>query len=408
MSRALYPTSSIPLCVAAILFASLYHSAHAQDSAADPYETDAAAFIAEVDQTYPFFDLKRIRETWTAAKQELTEQAAKCSSDTEFLGLVQNAIAALHDSHVYLGDTKATLPPRPKKYYPGLSFMPATQNRVVIMWAGKPYADKLEPGAIVTQIDGKNAREFLYEHAWKVWDEGYYPSLQRARLFAQRIPLKGNKGDRHTLSYISDGEEKTLELTCDTEARSWPHTYNLPPNLTRVGRSFHYAKLDWNIGYMYLRRVDESILTGMRQALDQFDDVAGWIVDLRGNAGGGYGRDLLEQIQAIPSPVAVLIDAGCASAGETLARDFVNLKQARLFGSRTAGSSSAKRTWAFPSGIATLRLPTRSRFGINREPIEFNGIHPHVEVEATPQEVALGLNSTLLRAAEYLRTQRTE
>jgi C-terminal processing protease CtpA/Prc len=52
---------------------------------------------------------------------------------------------------------------------------------------------------------------------------------------------------------------------------------------------------------------------------------------------------LVEEIKRMKRPVAVIIDAGCISAGETLARDFKASTGARLFGSTTAGSSSSKK-----------------------------------------------------------------
>jgi len=79
---------------------------------------------------------------------------------------------------------------------------------------------------------------------------------------------------------------------------------------------------------------------------------------------------------------------------------------ARLLGETTAGASSAKRQWSFPSGFATLTLASRSRFGPDGQPIEFNGVAPHDIVEAVPEEVQRGQNSTILRAEEYLAKKR--
>jgi hypothetical protein len=47
---------------------------------------------------------------------------------------------------------------------------------------------------------------------------------------------------------------------------------------------------------------------------------------------------------------------GCISAGETRVRGLYRQTGARLFGDGTAGASSTKRPWTFPSGIATRRL----------------------------------------------------
>jgi hypothetical protein len=158
---------------------------------------------------------------------------------------------------------------------------------------------------------------------------------------------------------------------------------------------------------MYLRRVDASVPGGVDEALRTYPSLRGWVVDLRGNSGGGYDRQLIERIRRFPKPVAVLIDAGCISAGETLARDFRALAEARLFGSKSAGSSSSKRTWSFPSGIASIRFPVRSRWRNDRRPVEFNGIDPDVQVEAVPEELRAGKNSAILRAHEYI-LQTTE
>jgi len=100
--------------------------------------------------------------------------------------------------------------------------------------------------------------------------------------------------------------------------------------------------------------------------------------------------------------MVVLLDAGAISAGETFARDLVNSAGAYLMGSRTAGSSSAKRSWQIPNGLGTATLPTRSRWGFEGKPIEYNGIVPHKTVEVVPAELQNGINSGIKRAEEYL------
>ena len=368
-------------------------------------ETELAAFFKEVDAAYPFFDLKGIRGDWVETKRRLGEKVKTCASDTEFLGIVIEAIRCLRDAHMGLSNTKAPMPELPVQYYPGLSFMPATQDRVVVMWAADAHAAKLKPGTVVTRIDGQKARAFLEARAKAAWssDSPYFVSSpQRARLFAYRIPLAGRRGETHTLRYLAQEKEQELRVTCDVEARGWPHQYNMPTNLTRASRALAYAKLPSGAGYMYLRSVRTETEDGIRQALARYPEAKGWILDLRGNGGGGYDDKLVERLQTLPQPVAVLLDAGCISAGETLARDLAHNAGARLLGARTAGSSSSKRQWPFPSGIASVTFSTRSRWRNDRQPIEFNGIAPDVELEAVPEEVAQGLNSEIRRAEEYL------
>ncbi len=366
------------------------------------YATDWRAFAKEVDDTYPFFDLKKIRSDWDNAKAGLESRVASCKSDPEFLGIVTDAFRVLRDSHMQLTDTKV-LPSQPgPDFFPVISFMPAAQDRVIVMAADPKHGELAKTGTVVTQIDGVNAHEFLEKRVEDEWKNSFSSSPQRARLFTYRIPLRGKNGDTHTIRYIAAAEEKEATLTCDTEARGWPHVYNFPEGLTRVGRSFLYKKLDSGAGYMYLRRVDPSVVEGVKQALEQVKDVKGWIVDLRGNGGGGYDDALISQIKVMPKPVAVIIDAGCVSAGETLARDFAQYAGARIFGTKSAGASSSKRQWKFPSGIATISIATRSRWRADGKPIEFNGIDPDVVIEPVPEEVQHGKNTELLRAEEYL------
>jgi hypothetical protein len=369
------------------------------------YESDMRAFIDEVDRTYPFFDLKSIRQDWLVKKEGLLRKTADCESDAQFVQIVWDAFLCLRDSHVRIYDSKVKMPRLNREHYPSLCFLPAVDGRVVFMHAPPGQADSLPAGTVVKSIDGVDARRYLEERAKQAWASGgRFSSPQRARLYEYRLPLSGKKGEKHTLVCITGQKEQELIVQNNAEMGGWPHTYNLPKDLKRVGRSYFYGKLPSGIGYMYLRRVDGSVTQGMREALTTHAEVKGWIVDLRGNGGGGYGRDLIELVRAVPRPVAVLIDAGCMSAGETLARDFIRETNARVFGSRSAGASSAKRMWRFPSGIMTISLPTRSRWRHDGEKIEFNGIVPDVEVEAVPEEVQQGLNSCIVRAEEYIKS----
>jgi hypothetical protein len=370
------------------------------------YETDLGAFLQEMDRTYPFFELKGIRKDWEATSNRLREEVKECKSDGDFLGIVLQAIRCLRDGHMGFRDTKASLPPRPPRYYPGISFLPATNERVVIMSAGTDLDPDLKIGTIVTKIDGEDARQDLEDRAGTAWAEGgHFSSPQRARLYEFRIPLRGEKGEKHTITFLADGKEREVEVTSNIEARGWPHWYNRPGNLKQVG-SCSYTRLPSGVGYIYLRRIDRSTGPGLKEAFSTHPDARGWIIDLRGNGGGGYDQALFDALRSLPRPLAILIDAGCFSAGETLARDFVRYGNARLFGSKTAGSSGRKRTWTFPSGIASVSVAVRSHGGIAGRPIEFNGIEPDVKVEALPEEIARGLNSAICRAEEYLIKDR--
>jgi len=376
------------------------HRAAAEDERR--YVKDLAAFFEEMDETYPFFDLKGIRKGWPAVKKRLGKKLRRCSSDEEFLDIVLEAISYLRDGHIGFVEMRGKYPETEPQYYPGIGFMPAAKNRVVVMSAAEKWAKVLKVGTVVTHIDGRQARAVLEKNSRRAWAEGgFFSSPQRARLFEYRIALRGKKGDKHKITYLDGKRKRTVVAISEIQAKGWPHTYNMPKDLVRHGRSCRYGKLPSGVGYIYLRRIDRNTEEGIAAAFSSDADTKAWILDLRGNGGGGYNRGLVEKIAAVGRPLAVLIDAGCISAGETLARDCVRNANARLFGSTTAGSSSAKRRWAFPSRIATLSVPTRSRSGLGRG-IEYFGIQPHEKVEADPKEVERELNSCVLRAEEFL------
>ena len=370
-------------------------------TADDYYAADLDAFFEEVDAHYPFFDLKDIRGPWEASKTRLREAVKACDSDMAFLGLVREAMGALCDSHAGFAKTRVEPPPWPVRFHPNLGFMSASEGRVCIGWAEESNYPGLKPGMIVTEVDGKPARAFLDARGKQCWAEGFTSSPQRARMYEYRIPLRGERGTAHRITFEAKGLAQSCELTCDTEARGWAHVYNLPEDLVRVGSVFHTA-LTEDVGYLYLRRMDGTVLEGLMKAKLAHTACRAWIFDLRGNGGGGYDEALLRVVKNWPAPVAGIIDAGCISAGETFARDLRKLADAQLFGTPTGGASSSKYQWTFPSGIASVTLPSRSRWRADGEPIEFNGIVPDVTVEPNPEDVTSGLNTSIKRARLYL------
>ncbi len=379
------------------------------------YERALAGFIREIDVSYPFFELKNIRRDWDLCKRKLLRDVQSCRSNEAFYRLLDEARRCLRDSHIQFSNLKGEYPQGEKKYYPGISFLPAVKKQVVIMASVPEYGGDLGPGIVVTKIDGQAARKYLEASARKQWRAGgSFSSPQRARLFAYRIPLQGKENESHRIEITRDGKEKEIQVVSKWEARGWPHTYAMPTGLKQHGNCL-YGKLDSGYGYIYLRRIRGDIGEALDAALSRFAGIRGLIVDLRGNGGGGYSAELFTRFNKKQGPtngfwyyggdMTVLIDAGTISAGETFARDLVNIAQAYLMGSRTAGSSSAKRTWQLPHDLGTVTLPTRSRWGFKGQPIEFKGISPHKIVEVEPLELQKGINSGIKRAEEYLEKQ---
>ena len=62
--------------------------------------------------------------------------------------------------------------------------MPGEGDTVVIMLSPPGQEQSLPQGAVVTAIDGVDARQYLDARAEEAWRSGGYPSPQRASLFA--------------------------------------------------------------------------------------------------------------------------------------------------------------------------------------------------------------------------------
>jgi C-terminal processing protease CtpA/Prc len=156
-----------------------------------------------------------------------------------------------------------------------------------------------------------------------------------------------------------------------------------------------YRELEAGIGYIYLRTASNETDAAVAEAVSTMKNLKGLVIDITDDGGGG-GYDL-KSLAPFKGKIAALISARCFSAGETYARDLVSICNARLFGTRTAGSSSAKGEYKLPRGLGTILYSTRSRDGVTG-PIEFNGIEPHEEILYDSEDLAAG-ESTLVKAA---------
>jgi C-terminal processing protease CtpA/Prc len=150
-------------------------------------------------------------------------------------------------------------------------------------------------------------------------------------------------------------------------------------------------------------------------------DAPGLILDMRANGGGGcdheavfgrfvpagkyWGRYQSKGERPFIGPMVVIVDAGVASAGETVAGMFKEDGRAYMIGDApTAGMSSSKTTLALPSGLFSAYFSVfsnKARFNRGRG-IEGVGVPPHEVVPYDPKELAAGIDTQIRRAEELL------
>jgi hypothetical protein len=368
------------------------------------YVKDLEALFKEVQANYPFFDVKGISKDWRARKKALGKRARSCKSDADFIAIATDALKGLRDGHCRFTEVRPKLKKPEPAYWPGLVFLPASKDRVVIAATVTELENRLPRGTVIEKIDGKKARAFLDARGQQAWQYGgFFSRPQRARFFEYRLPLAGDRGAKHVLDVRTGRKKRKVTVRSQHAVKGWLHLYNPPAGLQQSAKSVWHVELEGPTGYVWLRRMDSTAEDGVRKAIEAHQGVRGWIVDLRGNSGGGYDRSFKTLIANLGRRVAVIIDAGAVSAAETFSRDLVNVCKARVFGARTAGSSSSKKVWRFPSGIAAIRYSVRSRSGVGGKPIEFHGIQPDVEIEADPEDVAAGRNTEIVTALAWLQ-----
>jgi carboxyl-terminal processing protease len=89
--------------------------------------------------------------------------------------------------------------------------------------------------------------------------------------------------------------------------------------------------------------------------------------------------------QPVSLPVAVLINAGSASAAEIVAGALKDTERAVIVGERSFGKGSVQSIFRLRNG-AGLRLTTARYFTPSGTTIHEVGVSPHVEVVMTPEE----------------------
>lgn len=179
------------------------------------------------------------------------------------------------------------------------------------------------------------------------------------------------------------------------------------------------------VGYLHLRAMGAGDVASFARDYFEHYDKDGLIIDVRGNRGGNIDSwiigTLLRKVWAYwPSAIAggpastnmqqtfrghlaVLIDEGTYSDGETFAAGVKALDLAPLIGMQTAGAGIwlSDRNSLVDGGQA--RVAENGQFGLDgRWLVEGKGVFPDMPVENMPRAAYLGEDSQLEAALSYL------
>ena len=229
-------------------------------------------------------------------------------------------------------------------------------------------------------------------------------------------------GEEVLLELVRDGET-VLEIV---EPRSrWQvqplHYYDwVERNRARVA-----AESDGSVGYLHLRAMGGSDAASFARDFFEHFDKDGLIIDVRGNSGGNVDSIILSTLlrqawaywrnpahgdaytnmqQTFRGHLAVLINEGTYSDGETFAAGIKTLELGATIGTRTAGAGIWLSDRNRLSDGGQARVAEYAQYGADgRWLIEGRGVSPDIEVVNPPRATYNQEDAQLARALSYLQ-----
>jgi carboxyl-terminal processing protease len=373
-------------------------------------------------RVYPNFQMKGI--DWKKVGQELLPRAAKVHTDREFGLLVEELVARLEDSHAIV-EAGSELPPDPDlpEWDPGVACLIDDKGNpvVYVVESGSPAeAAGLRVGMTVVSVNGVPAKEAM--DLWMREQRKYfgYSSDRLLEYDAARGFLQQYERGTDVTMGLEDINGRNMVISAEaTIGTRYLPRLPMPRKGIEDAANVSWTLLGNGVGYIYVRRIQTGLEESLDQALRDFGDIKGLIIDVRGNSGGGFDSDTaIRNFDLSPAnvaepgrpryrgPIALLIDEKCISAGEGWSSWFIANKRARVFGTTTAGASSRKEAYQLANGMYQVVVPLKAYSGFLDRPIERRGLEPDVEVRCNAGDLARGRDTVVETARDWLMTAK--
>ncbi|HOW69689.1 MAG TPA: S41 family peptidase [Phycisphaerae bacterium] len=413
------------LCFGLTLFA---HCAAAQTATED--ESDAVtekrlevleSLWDNLNRIYPALEYKGIggREWLEPAENRIR----RARSDAEFYDVLLEQMARLNDTHTRI----VSYPGQPKLAPPPLQ-LNQVQGKVAVMRAHP--STELSPGDIITAIGGRPADRCLSDQLRLVCN-----STERGRIreACERL-LCGEPGTTVTATVEgADGVPRVVILRREPAPKFWQE-----PTLSsrELGGSVGYIRIAQWHGQVSGRGIPEEF----DRLLEQFKNLKGIIIDVRGNGGGDdrladrvngrltdkpvvssidfwrkAGTTTYERTIGWVRPrgpwtyrgrAAVLIDEASASACEHFVSGIEAMGHILLVGSPTNGAGGGPTSVTLPDGTQ-LRISRALGLRANGVVFEGHGIPPHIVSTPTLDDLRTGRDAALEIGKEWILSNKT-
>ncbi len=390
-------------------------------------------------------------------RYQLDEDALFAHAETRLLAAttwarydsaIYDVLVAFHDGHLTYHPPSTAAPSRGyDTYLLGLTTVLA--GRTLLVATVEPGSDAaaagVMPGDEVTAIDGRSARDAL-EQAVKgrVWSREESAMTTFVRTWTTVLYPKGDPPRTRRVTIAARGGGAPREVTITP--REAPHERRATTSATTDAKISTVTIRGFEPGVDRRRELDDAIarartdraivfdLRGNRGGIDEVGDrVLADLVEGTASLGtfrvlvapatlalrprwnaltaeaDGYSAPQPLSVPGVPAgrgfhgPVAVVVDAACASTCEIVAAALRADLHAQLFGVTTAGSSGAPVEVTLPTSHGKIAIPTWDLIAADGHAIESDGVVPDVTVVPTPDELAAGHDPPLDAALAYVR-----
>lgn len=312
----------------------------------------------------------------------MDEYYQELDSETLLQGAIDGMLESVGDPYTfyYTPEDLAAMYADHNGLYCGVGMLVSSdrQGRLVVLRVFKnspAQAAGLLPGDVILSADGETVSAETTEAM----------NLATAR-------IKGEAGTYVRLDVLR--KEQTLELNIERRNVS----------VNRV----EFQILEGNVGYLVLYEFFGDAVSGVREALDAFEEagVRGIIFDVRSNTGGqldicldicdmvlpeglivytedrnGRRENYYSDAECCEIPMVVLVNELSASASEIFAASIQDYGVAKIVGTQTFGKGIVQTQYEFPSDGAGMQLTTSRYFTPKGRSIHGEGVTPDVVVE---------------------------
>ena len=376
-----------------------------------------------------FYDETFGGRNWQALGNEYRNKALSAPTEKEFYITLNTMLFRLEVSHIgVIPNDHPEWIGAPASFADGevgLNLR-TVDNRLVVIRRKAMLGDlalDLQPGTVIASLNNLTLDDFMTEVTTPP-----VPAIPPQLLVTERAEreLFRDAGETVEIVYLdTSGAKQKVKLTAFAREGAIELIEGIPP----VYLDFEKRVIDEQFGYIRFSSFHGDLAERIIAAIDEFHDMAGLVIDLRGNVGGAFGvrRAMAEHlirerarvwqyvgrrgpddINLDPSPnayegkVVFIVDEMSASSAEELPGAMQALGRAKVIGNTTAGMVLVADVLPLDIGASLVYPIAETRF-VNGYVPEGKGIIPDVNVPYDIASLRAGKDAQLQAAIRILQ-----